>query len=91
MEIVKRVHFGLHLKGYDTVDIRGESVMFVRGVYISTLWYFHNQCRVNTFTLGATSVCLVLNILGKTLHFEGNKVPKANLKFYLQVHSASQP
>ena len=34
-----------------TIDIRGASVMFLRGMCISTLWSFQNQCRVNTFML----------------------------------------
>ena len=38
------------------IDIRDASVMFVRGMCISTLWSFQNQCRVNTFMPGATSV-----------------------------------
>ena len=57
------------------MDIRGESVMFARGVCISTFRSFQNQCHVNTSMLGATSVCLVLNIFRKTLHVEGNKIP----------------
>ena len=55
--------------------------MFVRGMCICTLWSFQNQCRVNTFMIGATSVYSVLNFFQeKTLHVEGNKIPKANLK-----------
>ena len=38
------------------VDIRGTSVMFVKGMCISTLWSFQNQCHVNTLMLEATSV-----------------------------------
>ena len=30
------------------IDIRGTSVMFVKGMCISTLWSFQNQCHVNT-------------------------------------------
>ena len=52
-KIVKRVDFALHLKV--ATGISDASVMFVRGMCISTLWSFQNQCRVNTFVLGTTS------------------------------------
>ena len=37
------------------IDVRGVSVMFVRGACIYMLWSFQNKCHVNTLMLEATS------------------------------------
>ena len=59
------------------IDIRGASVMFVRGIFISSLWSFQNdqnQCPVNT-------LCLIdFEYFQEKTHVKRNKMPKANLK-----------
>ena len=46
MENCQKVDFALHLKV--AIDTRDASVIVVRGICISTLWSFQNQCYVNS-------------------------------------------
>ena len=56
--------------------------MFVRGMCISTLWSFQNQCRIQKYFHVGRNLSLIHfeYVQRKALHVEGNKTPKANLK-----------
>ena len=57
--------------------------MIVRGMCISTLWSFQNQCRVFKYFHVRSNLGLIgfeYFFRKKTLPVEGNKILKANLK-----------